>query len=384
MSFDHIYKAEWDAAGVTQDDVANSRALVSAAMTQEFLDRENTRSTKMAQDIVTRNYLKHPILIQLESPFIGQVCSLIHLAEALTMFKDCPAISEYMSRLRKSDLYKAARLELEFAAFLRARGHNALPSYKTDTGEVDIYISEHQSLGEVFFECKTYNPPKPSEESRRNLFGYFMKKLQTLPKGYVICFKSHIEITEDNLKMIKLKIKSIFNNMEALYKEGNTHHDLFFGELDILYFEEITEDVALALRGDYNETVFRTMIPQSALKQRWEDISNPDKFDVEGKYRASALAFDLPLPKREGHKKVDYVAKAKSDIDGKISQHKHRLEEGKNICIVLEDIPAEDFMLLKKEVEDGLYKKYKKLAIVFVRKKARSRNLFLMSKTLKV
>lgn len=383
MDFDYVYEEEWRLAGLMPEMVDNSRKLIRSVLSEEFIDKETKRSHKMGQDILTRDYLGHPILTQLKSPFLGQVCSLVHLAEALTSFKNEASISEYISRLKQIELYKAARFELEFAYFLKKMGYEVLPSRQTKYGEIDIYAPQMDTLTDIYFECKSYNPKKNTEEGRRNICGYFMKKLNTLPKGYVICFRSYVLITEDNIKHIKNKINNLFNKAEELYVAGRTHHDLFFGELDIRYFDVISDDVVEAIRSEYNEFTARTFVHKDKVNLLWkDDVTENDK--KEAMYRENAFAFDLPLPDKSNSKKTDYLLKAKTDISDKIKQHRTLLNDEKYLCIVLEDIPAEAFMKLKQEAERGLYEKYKNLSIIFVKKQPSVREVSFEIKPLKV
>lgn len=370
MSFDFVYEEERRNAGISQEEVANARILVQSALGSDFFEIENGKANKMAVDIVTKNYLKHPLLNYIESPFLNNVCNLLHLAEALVTFKDA-SISEYLSRLRKQELFKATVFELMIGLYLSKRGLFVIPSYKIDGGEIDVYIPAQEGVSETFVECKTYLVKKNREELRRNLFGSLMNRLSELPDGFIICFKSYVEITPENLKSIKGRLISIMKNCAHLYEQGETKHDFDFGRLHILYFDEITEDITRAIRSEYNEFVTRTMVPQKEFKDNFKKYSDPNAVGSTGKYYANALAFDLPLPKIKESNKTNYYEKAKSDIEEKIKQHKSKLDSEKIVYLILENIPSEDFLLLKNEVDNnGLYSKYGSLNIIFVSKKS--------------
>lgn len=369
MNFDFIYEDEWREAGVKDGEMHNARTILKAVFSEEFLTREGQRSQKMAGDVITRNYLKHPLLVFLESPFTENVYKLLHLVDALTDFKDSPSIADYISRLKKQELFKAALFELEFASFLLRKGIKVIPSFKIDGGEVDIFIPNSEPQKQIYLECKTYKPRQLTEENRRNLFASLMKMLPDLPTGFVICFKSYVEITDENLKPIKNRLKQIIKNAPEHYQKGEDKFELFFGELEILYFRDIDERVIATLRRDFNEVTIRTLVPKDELKRNMEILKNPTSADRQVKYNESVLACDLPLTPPKDRKKIDYLEKAKSDIKAKVDQHKKKLEAGHQIGIILENIPSEDFIKLKSEIEENsLYSKYPNLSILFVEK----------------
>ena len=237
MSFDFIYKDEWKHAGIQTSEVVDARILMEAIFSKEFIEIEENRTRSLGRDPLTRIHQKHPLLMYLESPFVSNVCNLLHLSDALVDFKDSDSINDYISRLKKQELFKAAIFELEFASFLKRKStQSVLPSHKIGDGEIDIFIPGTETEDNIYFECKTYKAKKIVEESRRSLFGGLMKSLENLPKGFVICFKSYVEITEENIKHIRGRLKSIINKAPEHFLKGETQFELSFGRLKILFF----------------------------------------------------------------------------------------------------------------------------------------------------
>jgi hypothetical protein len=379
MSFDYIYKEEWESLGIKSLEVDDARILLRAIFTEDFLKNEESRSMKISTDIVTRNFKKHPLLTYLESPFLSNVCSLLHITESFREFYNSKSINEYIARMKKQELFDSALLELEFATFLKQLGLNVDPSYKVDNGEIDILIKKDSGINEIYIECKTYNYKNTNEdfEYRRNLLGHLMKQLKDLPTGFIVCFRSYVEITGDTYQMIKNKLSKLIKDAPNLYEKGENMQELFFGKLDIMYFEKITYEITRKIRSEYNEFISRDLMSEEYLRKNFNRMIDPENSDMSGKKYEGALAFDLPLITKEKIK-INYLEKVKTDIANKIKQHQdsiHNSDKNLSVCIVLEDIPKKDFEELKQEVEKGLYYKYKTLSIVFVKKVRESKKI---------